>query len=119
MAEMWSMMKRTSEFLSLSCFTGVMGGIYALSEAYIGYKLLYFDPDEIVTAPHKEIEQGLRQAGRNRAAAEPATFVTGNPFSTWLMEIRRHDNNPASARPQLRARRGLDVFEQRLRAARR
>lgn len=41
MADMRSMMKRTPEFLSLSHLAGVMGGVYALSKAYIAYKLLF------------------------------------------------------------------------------
>ncbi len=47
-AEMRSMMERSSKFLSLSGLAGIMAGIYALSGAYIAYKLFYFNPDEIV-----------------------------------------------------------------------
>lgn len=45
---MRSMMERSSKFLSLSGLAGIMAGIYALSGAYIAYKLFYFNPDEIV-----------------------------------------------------------------------
>jgi uncharacterized membrane protein YidH (DUF202 family) len=47
-AEMRSMMERSSKFLSLSGLAGVMAGIYALIGAYIAYKIFYFNPDEIV-----------------------------------------------------------------------
>lgn len=46
-AEIRSMMERTSKFLSLSGWAGVMAGIYALTGAYLAYKLFYFNPDEI------------------------------------------------------------------------
>ena len=48
--EMRSMMERSSKFLSLSGLAGVIAGIYALSGAYIAYKVFYFNPDEIVYA---------------------------------------------------------------------
>lgn len=47
-AEMRSMMERSSKFLSLSGLAGIMAGIYALAGAYIAYKFFYFNPDEIV-----------------------------------------------------------------------
>src|SRR4051812_12736197 len=47
-AVMRSMMERSSKFLSLSGLAGIMAGIYALSGAYIAYKIFYFNPDEIV-----------------------------------------------------------------------
>ncbi|MBA3648310.1 MAG: hypothetical protein H0W62_07140 [Chitinophagales bacterium] len=46
-AEIRSMMERSSKFLSLSGWAGVMAGIYALAGAYIAYKILYFNPGEI------------------------------------------------------------------------
>lgn len=49
-AEMRSMMERSSKFLSLSGLAGVMAGIYALAGAYIAYKLFDFHPDQISTA---------------------------------------------------------------------
>jgi uncharacterized membrane protein YidH (DUF202 family) len=45
--EMRSMMERSSKFLSLSGWAGIMAGIYALSGAYIAYKFFYFNPDQI------------------------------------------------------------------------
>lgn len=46
-AEIRSMMERSSKFLSLSGWAGIMAGIYALSGAYIAYKIFNFNPDEI------------------------------------------------------------------------
>jgi hypothetical protein len=47
-AEMRSMMERSSKFLSLSGLAGIMAGIYALAGAYVAYKFFYFNPDEVV-----------------------------------------------------------------------
>lgn len=47
-AEMRSMMERSSKFLSLSGLAGIMAGIYALAGAYLAYEIFYFNPDEIV-----------------------------------------------------------------------
>ncbi len=46
-AEIRSMMERTSKFLSLSGWAGVMAGIYALTAAYLTYAVLDFNPSEI------------------------------------------------------------------------
>lgn len=46
-AEIRSMMERTSKFLSLSGWAGVMAGIYALAAAYVTYAVLDFNPSEI------------------------------------------------------------------------
>lgn len=46
-AEIRSMMERSSKFLSLSGWAGIMAGIYALSGAYIAYSIFNFNPDEI------------------------------------------------------------------------
>ena len=43
-AEMRSMMERSSKFLSLSGLAGVMAGIYALAGAYVAHKVLAFNP---------------------------------------------------------------------------
>ena len=47
-AEMRSMMERTSKVLSLSGLAGIMAGIYALSGAFIAYKFFSFHPDELM-----------------------------------------------------------------------
>lgn len=49
-SEIRSMMERSSKFLSLSGWAGVMAGIYALSGAYIAYAIFQFNPDEILYA---------------------------------------------------------------------
>ncbi len=46
-AEIRSMMERSSKFLSLSGWAGIMAGIYALAGAYIAYSVFNFNPDEI------------------------------------------------------------------------
>ena len=46
-AEIRSMMERSSKFLSLSGLAGVMAGIYALVGAYIAYQFFSFNPDNI------------------------------------------------------------------------
>lgn len=46
-ADIRSMMERTTKFLSLSGWAGVMAGIYALAGAYIAYRVLEFNPDAV------------------------------------------------------------------------
>jgi hypothetical protein len=45
-AEMRSLMERSSKFLSLSGLAGIMAGIYALTGAYVAYKVFDFSPAE-------------------------------------------------------------------------
>lgn len=47
-AEIRSMMERSTKFLSLSGWAGVMAGIYALAGAYTASVFLSFNPDSIV-----------------------------------------------------------------------
>ena len=47
-ADIRSMMERSSKFGSLSGWAGIMAGIYALAGAYIAWKVLNFQPTEIV-----------------------------------------------------------------------
>jgi hypothetical protein len=47
-AEIRSMMERSSKFLSLSGWAGIMAGCYALAGSYIAYTYLGFNPDQIV-----------------------------------------------------------------------
>lgn len=42
-----TMMERTSKFLSLSGWAGIMAGIYALAGAWIAYTFFYFNPSTI------------------------------------------------------------------------
>lgn len=47
-AEIRSMMERSSKFLSLSGWAGILAGTYALAGAFIAYYFLDFNPVEIV-----------------------------------------------------------------------
>jgi len=59
-AEMRSMMERSSKFLSLSGLAGIMAGIYALAGAYIAYRFFYFNPGETEYSTNSEnINPGL------------------------------------------------------------
>lgn len=44
-AEMRSLMERSSKFMSLSGLAGIIVGMYALVGAYVAYKVLHFNPD--------------------------------------------------------------------------
>lgn len=46
--EMRSMMERSSKFRSLSGWAGIMAGIYALAGAYIAYRVVGFNPGDMV-----------------------------------------------------------------------
>jgi predicted lysophospholipase L1 biosynthesis ABC-type transport system permease subunit len=48
LAEIRSMMERSSKFLSLSGLAGVMAGIYALAGTWIVYSVYQFNPHQIV-----------------------------------------------------------------------
>ena len=48
LAEIRSMMERSSKFLSLSGRAGIMAGIYALAGAYIAYAVFNFNPDRVL-----------------------------------------------------------------------
>lgn len=62
-AEIRSMMERSSKFLSLSGWAGIMAGIYALAGAYIARYVYSFSPDKIVYSSIKQdgISSGLLQ----------------------------------------------------------
>jgi len=47
LAEIRSMMERSTKFLSLAGWAGIMAGLYALAGAYIAYFVLAFNPDQI------------------------------------------------------------------------
>ena len=47
-ADIRSMMERSSRFLSLSGWAGIIAGIYALTGAYIAWSFFDFNPHEIV-----------------------------------------------------------------------
>lgn len=46
-AEIRSMMERSSKFLSLSGWAGILAGLYALIGSWIAYSILEFHPDDI------------------------------------------------------------------------
>jgi len=46
-AEIRSMMERSSKFLSLSGWAGIMAGLYALAGAWIAYAVFSFNPDAL------------------------------------------------------------------------
>lgn len=50
-AEIRTMMERSSKFLSLSGWAGILAGIYALAGAVIAYKFFAFNPDKILYSP--------------------------------------------------------------------
>jgi len=50
-AEIRSMMERSSKFLSLSGWAGILAGIYALAGAWIAYDVFGFQPEEILYNP--------------------------------------------------------------------
>lgn len=55
LAEIRSMMERSSKFLSLSGWAGIMAGIYALAGAWIAWKFFNFNPGEPVYNNQSEI----------------------------------------------------------------
>ena len=61
LAEIRSMMERSSKFISLSGFSGVLAGVYALAGAYIAYYVLEFMPDalEYPANPNGDFVAGL------------------------------------------------------------
>lgn len=48
-AEIRSMMERSSKFMSLSGWAGIMAGVYALAGAYIAHSFFHFQPDQLLT----------------------------------------------------------------------
>ena len=57
-AEIRSMMERSSKFLSLAGWAGIMAGIYALAGAYVAYSVFDFNPQELSSGISA---QGLKQ----------------------------------------------------------
>lgn len=50
-AEIRSMMERSSKFLSLSGWAGIMAGLYALAGGYMAYTFFHFNPDALAYRP--------------------------------------------------------------------
>ncbi len=59
-ADIRSMMERSSKFLSLSGWAGIMAGIYALAGAFIAWKVLDFNPGRSI---YNTIEPGNFPSG--------------------------------------------------------
>ncbi len=47
-AQIRTIMERSSKFLSLAGWAGIMAGLYALAGAYIAYEVLDFNPDKLM-----------------------------------------------------------------------
>jgi hypothetical protein len=47
-AEIRSMMERSTKFMTLTGWPGIMAGIYALAGAFIAWKVFGFNPDELL-----------------------------------------------------------------------
>lgn len=62
-AEIRSMMERSSKFLSLSGWAGIMAGVYALAGAWIAYRFLGFNPDQIV---YSNLHSGSLSSGLSK-----------------------------------------------------
>jgi hypothetical protein len=69
-AEIRSMMERTSKFLSLSGWAGIMAGVYGLAGAYVAYRFLGFNPQAIASG-----------------AMEPGSSPSGTPKVVFLALI--------------------------------
>ncbi|MCA1801479.1 MAG: hypothetical protein LC662_03360 [Rhodothermaceae bacterium] len=67
-AEIRSMMERSSKFLSLSGWAGIMAGMYALAGAGIAYTVFNFNPDAI---DYSAIDPG------SATSALPKVMLTG------------------------------------------
>ncbi len=59
--EIRSMMERSSKFLSLAGWSGILAGIYALAGAYIAYRVFDFNPVDLVysNAPPESLNSSL------------------------------------------------------------
>lgn len=48
LSEIRQMMERSTKFLSLTGWSGIMAGIYALAGAYVAYRVFYFNTEGII-----------------------------------------------------------------------
>lgn len=55
-AEIRSMMERSSKFLSLSGWAGILAGVYALAGAWVSYSVFEFNPNELFYS-HGQLHQ--------------------------------------------------------------
>ena len=87
-AEMRSMMERSSKFLSLSGLAGVMAGIYALAGAWIAWRFFDFNPAEILfSTPDTENLFNVILV----AAAVLILAVGTAIFLSWKKAAKRHE----------------------------
>lgn len=76
LAEIRSMMERSSRFMSLSGLAGVMAGIYALAGAAIVYTRFNFNPDSIAGTPDQLTQIILTAIGVMILAVGTAVFLS-------------------------------------------
>lgn len=93
-AEIRSMMERSSKFLSLSGWAGIMAGLYAFAGAYLTYSTFGFNPDELFyTSPNVSKVVGLGIGILVLALATAIFFskrkADGNGESIWNATSRR------------------------------
>ncbi len=62
-AEIRSMMERSSKFLSLSGWAGIMAGIYALAGAYLAYAFFDFHTENIRYSPSEPVSSSPNLPG--------------------------------------------------------
>ena len=76
--EIRSMMERSSKFLSLSGWAGIMAGVYALVGAYVAGNVLGFNPDTVADSASSSV---LQQVILLAAAVLVLALVTAIYFS--------------------------------------
>lgn len=62
-SEIRSMMEKSTKFLSLSGWAGIMAGVYALVGAYLAYELFGFNPDLIFWPDSSKYNNDLGSTG--------------------------------------------------------
>lgn len=96
-----AMMERTTKFLSLSGWAGILAGIYALAGAWIAYRIFYFNPNEII---YHHITTGVLTPGLTKVillavAILVLTIATAVVFSYRKAQKKSEKLwNPASKR---------------------
>ncbi|MBD2700084.1 hypothetical protein IC229_05520 [Spirosoma sp. BT702] len=58
-AQIRSIMERSSKFLSLAGWAGIMAGLYALMGAYTAYRVFDFNPDKLVYESSENLASNL------------------------------------------------------------
>lgn len=101
LAQIRSLMERSSRFLSLSGWSGIMAGVYALTGVYLAHTLFQFQPVALVADPPANFQQILTIA----ITVLVLTLVTaivlsyrkaaGRGESFWNIALRRLLENVA------------------------